>query len=467
MINIYTAKILKPLALFLVLFLTLPCFGQKDIDVVVVDEETQRPISNVNIKIKGTSKGFTSNRFGMFKIKVNTNLKSTDTLIFSHINFYPKNIAVQRIIDSENKIHLLKNPFILDEALLSGKNKKNSTHLNYRTFATMPKSLSNFDAFISKGKIYIIGGKEFNESNAWSETLSQARIIETGTGKGILEELKNGYLNSDWKSYNNKIYEFNIEDKKWSINKNKTIKRAFHKVEVFNNKAYIIGGRSLSKNKRLEYLENRIEIFDLNSDTIIIDKVNPHTASSFATFLYKDNIVCIGGSTKIKKNDYKDFRREVNYQNLTNGIWYKIGNMPIPKETQGILIDDNAYLIGGFEDKPSKNIESFNLVTGKWKKEGELFKSMGNPAIAKHKNTIFIFDDGIFLTYNTKSNRLNKYSINLFLKGSKLLINDKTIFILGGIKSNDFSEFSTKRIYALSLNEFKKTQQIESKIVNK
>ncbi len=55
--------------------------------------------------------------------------------------------------------------------------------------------------------------------------------------------------------------------------------------------------------------------------------------------------------------------------------------MPVAKETKGILVNDKFYLIGGYNGKAPFSIESYNLKTGKWKKEGELFYGISKPAL--------------------------------------------------------------------------------------
>jgi len=45
-------------------------------------------------------------------------------------------------------------------------------------------------------------------------------------------------------------------------------------------------------------------------------------------------------------------------------------------------------LFGGYNKKNLTEIESFDLKTAKWKKEGTLFRGMRKPAITKDKEFI-------------------------------------------------------------------------------
>ena len=432
--------------------------------VTILDSDSKEPISDVNIKVKGIDKGFATNHNGVFTINNNDNLKNTSILIISHINYYPEEITLKTLTELDYTLNLLKNTSSLDEIIVSGKKKKLKTNLQFNEVTTMPKSLSNFDAFISNEKFIIIGGIDFNKSDSWNEMIvSKDKVNELGPT--LLQVLQTMPLEFDWEKYNTKIYEYNYKKNNWSINDIETINRAFHNVHVYNNKAYIVGGKRLSKSKNTEYLENRIEILDLKNNSITIDKVNPHKAANFASFLYKDNLIVMGGSTKMKPNGNKVFSNEVHYQNLTTGLWYNIGSMPIPKETQGVLIEDIIYLVGGNDYISTKNIESFNVTTGRWKKEGEMFKDLSKPAVVKNNHIIYIFENGQFLTYNTLTRRLNQYKIDLGLFASKLLLKNNELFILGGYYSKEYSEFTSDKVYSVNLNEFQNTKIIKTKIL--
>lgn len=117
-----------------------------------------------------------------------------------------------------------------------------------------------------------------------------------------------------------------------------------------------------------EYLQDQIEVLDLEKQTIKTDHTNPHQAADFASFTYKDNIIVMGGSVKSTESGVKDFTDKVHLYNISSGYWYELAHMPIAKETTGALVDDKIYLIGGNNGKPISQIESFDLATEKWQK---------------------------------------------------------------------------------------------------
>jgi len=51
-------------------------------------------------------------------------------------------------------------------------------------------------------------------------------------------------------------------------------------------------------------------------------------------------------------------------------------------ETKKILTGNSFYLFGGYIDKPLKLIETYNVITGKWKEEGKLPFAVERLAIA-------------------------------------------------------------------------------------
>lgn len=285
------------------------------------------------------------------------------------------------------------------------------------------------------------------------------------SGPDFQQVIKNTAFFNNWKNYNSNVYVLNLNNHNWSTNKKKTIKRAFHSVHVANDKAYVIGGKRLSKSGKKEYLENRIEVMNLNDNSIEVDDVNPHKAANFASFLYNDKLIVMGGSVKMNENGEKDFSNKVHFQDLNTGLWYQLGNMPIAKETQGVLINNNIYLIGGNNNQPVKNIESFNLETGKWKKEGELFTGLENPGLAYHDSTIYIFDQGELLTYNIETKRLNRYKTNLVLNSPKIILNNNKLYIIGGIISSNYRKFTSNDIYAIDLAQFEPSKIVDSKLL--
>lgn len=454
-------KYYTSILVFLVSFLLQ---AQQNITVSILDSDSKQPISDVNIKVKGSNKGFATNHKGVFTIS--NNLKNSDVFIISHINYFPEEITYKKLKALNYTIYLLKNTAALDEIVVSAKKKRikrKEQLLKFTKVTTMPKGLFAFGASIKDNKVFITGGEKSVTTNTFDEIVSKDKVNEFGYSMELM--LQTNTIGNYWKTYNFKAFSFDFNQKSWNEVNKKIIKRAFHNSHIYKNKLYVVGGKRVSNLKGKEYLENRIEIIDLENNTKIIDKVNAHKAVNFASFLYKNNLIFIGGSIKSTIGGKKTFTDKVHAFNLETGLWYTIGNMPIPKETQGVLINDTVYLIGGYNNDPTSNIETFNLKTGRWAKEGKLFQSMTNPGVLAIKNMIYIFNNGTFFTYDTEYRRLSEYKIKLDLHAPKMFQHKDKLYLFGGFTSDEFSTIPSNNVYSIDLSEFKKFKIKRTKIL--
>jgi len=139
--------------------------------------------------------------------------------------------------------------------------------------------------------------------------------------------------------------------------------------------------------------------------------------------------------------------------------------MPTAKETNGVLIQNKIYLIGGFNTKPLSTLESFDLLTEKWNTEGELFYGTSNPAIATNNGIIYFFENEKIFTYNTNTKQLKEYLISLPMKASKLYFSDNKLYLLGGYIENYYSKFPSANLYSIDINEFENTKPNRSKFL--
>jgi hypothetical protein len=166
----------------------------------------------------------------------------------------------------------------------------------------------------------------------------------------------------------------------------------------------------------------------------------------------------MGGSIKIKKNKEKIYSNKIHLYDLKKGLWYQIGNMPEAKETNGVLIGDKIYFFGGYNKKPLTQIESFDLITGKWSVEGDLFTGVSRPAIATNGDLIYLFEKGIIFTYNTLTKNLKEYHVELFLEASNMYFANNNLFILGGSYQDEFSNTPSKDLFSIDINEFENSR---------
>ena len=111
--------------------------------------------------------------------------------------------------------------------------------------------------------------------------------------------------NIDFTCYSGDLQIYDLASDEWKIITSQFQKRAYHNIHFYDDKLYVIGGKRLATNKRKEYLADKIEVYDTKNYTVKIDHTNPHQAVNFASVLYKDNLILLGGSTKLYDNGGK------------------------------------------------------------------------------------------------------------------------------------------------------------------
>ncbi len=425
----------------------------------ILDIETNLPIENVNIFYKKYNTGSVSNKDGIFNISIKSKIKASDTLQFSIIGYTTKKITIASLKDTNYNVFLKTKTEELNEINLSTRNKL-KPKLNFKKLAPLKKGIYSFGSTIIDSKLYVIGGDQ-----TFLEATGKKALFRTADGD-LSDLLKALRSNMSWENYVGTLQIYNIDEDTWLTSNLKFDKRAYHNISYFNNKLYVFGGKTLSVNRKKEYLDDKIEVFDVNTQQIIVDNTNPHQAINFASFTYKDNIIVMGGSIKLKNNGEKVYTDASHMYNITSGYWYELHKMTKPKEVNGVLINDKIYLIGGFNEKPLTEIESYDLATGTWQKEGDLFHSIENPALTYYNDTICIFNDGEMLTYNTITKTLNEYKIDLYLKNSQLQYYNNNLYIIGGYTKDEFEKSPSSSLYVINVNDFLKTKINNSKIFN-
>jgi len=87
---------------------------------------------------------------------------------------------------------------------------------------------------------------------------------------------------------------------------------------------------------------------------------------------------------------------------------------------------------------------------------------MRKPAITTHKDIIYLFENQQLLMYNTTSNELRSYAIDLNLFGATMHFYKDKLYISGGYLSSEFDQIPTNGFYSVSLKEFKNTRPLKA-----
>ncbi|HEA23628.1 MAG TPA: galactose oxidase, partial [Pricia antarctica] len=191
---------------------------------------------------------------------------------------------------------------------------------------------------------------------------------------------------------------------------------------------------------------------------ILVDMTNPHRAINFGTVVYGGNLVVFGGSKKVVSNGRKVYTNKVHIYSFSSGLWYELKSLSKEYETNGVLVNNTIYVIGGFDDRPLKEVRTYNIDTGENGEEAELFEEMSRPGLVCWRGIIYIFDNGKLLTYDTDMKVLKEYLIDFYVENANLTISKGSLYIIGGFKSKQFSKRPSQKMIRVNLNVLDRTR---------
>ncbi|QGK75312.1 carboxypeptidase-like regulatory domain-containing protein [Flavobacterium sp. SLB02] len=447
---------MKKLLLIFILF-PLLSFAQT-IKGTIVSTNNNLPLENTNILALSSKVGTISDENGAFSLKLLTKYNSDEILEFSHIGYTTTRISLSYLAKQNFIVTLEENIENLSGVTIAADQKLQSK-LSFTQLTSLKHRIFSFGSLVQDGKIYVSGGDAYPEINHMEKARSEKADMD------LVKFLNEEQYTSTKRHYKQDLCIYDIKTDTWEIAKLKLQNRAYHNIHFYNNLIYVIGGKKMFVNKisSWEYLQDQIEVVDLEKQTVKTDHTNPHQAADFASFTYKDNIIVMGGSVKSTESGLKDFTDKVHLYNISSGYWYELTHMPIAKETSGVLVEDKIYLVGGNNGKPISQIESFDLATEKWQTEGELFSALERPAITYHDNIIYFFEDQKMCVYDLKTKLLKEYEIGLPLKYSAMHYYNNKLYILAGRIDNSFSKLPASKVYSIDVNEFEITKPTRSK----
>ena len=442
---------MKKTILLLFLVFSNVVFSQK-ISGFLLDSKTKKPIYKAHIKVD--KKIFLSDKKGFFSFV----LKNSKRITISHIKYQTKSVEIK----TKNRVKILlteKRESLKEIKVVS---KKLQDKIQYKELQDFPHSVYSFGSVLKDDKILIFAGDASFIGNSMHQEKSKVFFSGINEAAAFFRYATMPKY-KDILSYKNDVLIFDLNKNEWKIAKEKVRKRANLNAALVNEKVYLLGGKKRTRTK--QYLDDKIEIYDLKKGSISIDDVNPHQTVNFGTSVYKNKIIVSGGSTKIKQYGGKMYSEKVHFFDTDSGYWYLLTTMKKGKETKTIIVKNELYFFGGYREENLKEIESYNLSTDTWKNEGTLFKKLGRPAVTKNKETIYLFENKQLLTFNTITKELKEYKINVPFFEAEMFYNDGFLYIFGGYKNSNSSTLASKKIVKISLDEFKKTKNINQKIL--
>ena len=377
----------------------------------VIDGKDNSPLSGVNIYLQKDSVGIgVTDENGHFNIADIENIAGNDTIIFSYVGYLSLKLTLKDLRYSSYRVIMFTYSQQLPEVSVKG--ERGRIFLSYEPLKDLPVAVVSSGSFFQNGKIYIISGDE--------------KTLATGG------------------TFSDKMYVYDIATDIWTESLQKFARRNGHRAHYYKGRVFIVGGKYLSTNRRLEYTAPQIEIYDLDRDTLYVDWTNPHQTVDPATFIYNNCLYMMGGT--IKKNVYSD---KVHMLDLQTGVWYDAG-IAIPKERRDfmkcVLVGHVAYFFGGQYTASMWKVRSYDLETGGWNDLCNLKEGVCCPGIASNGNLIYIYESTTLQIYNIRMNTVSAYYFTDGLESSGLFYVDGKLYVVGGRQQLSFSGFLEHRI---------------------
>lgn len=438
----------------LIFLFSISLVNAQSINGKVLDNETKGLMEGVHVYTQKQKNVTLTNKKGKFKLRFQTEIKENDTIYFSYLG-YKVGYTLYKMNKKNYLFYLERDVNNLNTVTIQS-NKKLKPFIDYKTLNPMKKGLHSFGSTLIDDKIYVLGGDETYGSKGVSQVLKNYDVVRLDEGMSLAEILSRNKDFSQNETFNSKLSVYDVKLDKWTVQKSEFKKRSNHNINYnkTNHKIYVLGGVHMSPNKNMKYLDNQIEVYSPKENTIEIDNTNPHQAVNFESFMYHDNIIVMGGSVKKYANGTVEYSKKVHAYNTKTGYWFELDDMITAKEVKGDLVGDKIYVFGGNRYGKRSEFETYDLMTGKWKEEGNMFTKLENPAITHKGNIIYLFEEGKIFTYNIIAKELKQYTIGLQLRNSKIHYINENIYIIGGYVETDEGFIPSKEMYSINLDEF-------------
>lgn len=407
-------------------------FGQHTI--TVLNSKTKEPIQNVHLKKK--KKIYVTDENGKVVFE---KIKDKDRIFLSHIEYYDRDILFGEIVNKS--IFLTEKDIRLSEVLITKKKKK---ELSFEKLPELEKGLHGFASVLYNDKIYVFGGDKSTLSDGMRMAFQELNEMQDDN-VNVSELVYRTNRRTSYQGYSNKVYIYDIKNRRWFALEQPVLKRAYHKAVLIDGKVYLLGGKKLAKNKSREYLIDDIEVFNLKTNKLEKSIDSKQNGINQGVAKIDNSIILVGGSVKKLKKGRLKFSNNVSLYNTKEDKWYTIGKLPDPKETECIKVNDKLFMIGGKGTDKMNRITSFNLKNGKWKIEKVLPRTMKMPAIDKKGDLIYIFDKNFFYVFNTNTNGLKEYKIDLPYESSKMVLVNNKFYLVGGFVKDQYQVKPSKK----------------------
>lgn len=424
----------------------------QNIEGKVRDIKSGEPLIGVHITSTAITSNTISNHDGNFRVELKKLYKANDSISFSSVGYQTRHMKLKEFENGINEIFLTPSLDELKEVNLQAK-RLLQEKIEYTEIASMELGAYAFGSVIVGDKIYISGGNASREEENIKNEMD--RVLQD---RSIFEIMNSARPDLSWWEYLEEIQVYDLINDKWEILPVTVKGRVEHNVIYHNGQLYILGGKINNRAGTKELLSHEVEVYDLATNTLRVDPVNPHMAAGAAAVGHKEDLLIMGGS--IRKDDMrlKTFTDDVHLFNFKSGLWFHAGKMPHKKESRGVRIGSKVYLVGGNDRSWLSKIESLDLNTGKWERVVEFPNALIDPAVVAHKELIFIYEKRSIHIVDIKSGSVRTFRIDLDVQGPALYTWNDTVYLLGGYEMDGHTTKPSAKCYKIHFTEFDRTE---------
>jgi N-acetylneuraminic acid mutarotase len=211
-------------------------------------------------------------------------------------------------------------------------------------------------------------------------------------------------------------------------------RRYFSAVWDGQGSIYIIGGESITG--KVWGLESRVEVLNTKTGEVTLAQRLPLPTRANTAVFAAGKIVVFGGSRLVHNKLLPS--STVAVYDVAAKRWFKVADMPIPRDTRAVVKDDWIYLVGGYTQKVAvKSFERFNPITYQWQTLPSLPTKLSAHSATIWQNKLVVFGDyeNMTSTYGFDFDKAQWQKLELDYKASRhnaaVTFNDE-IYVFGG-----------------------------------
>lgn len=199
----------------------------------------------------------------------------------------------------------------------------------------------------------------------------------------------------------NKVEIYDIETDTWSTGIDLPVEKYSFESVLYKDKIYTIGGYN-----KTDGLLTRVDVFDLKTNTWSTVSEMPTPRSSFVAEVYNNKIYCIAGET------YEGYTGKMEVYDIETNTWTEGKPLSVPRgDIDGVIYEDKIYCVGGYDGTLARNeVEVYDIKSNTWNTASSLNESRYSLTNVIYRNEIYAIG-GYGLAHNAL-NTVEVYDVN-------------------------------------------------------